>query len=217
MTDNYNGNIIKFNASWDFITYKHFANDQFTFLKIIENKLFITGYNGFYQLDANLNLIKIYNSTAANYRSLYFNKINGYFYLCSLNQYSISVLDIDLNFKKTINMQSTGPITTIAGSNQNLYVGTYTGNVIVLENELIIKTFTRVCEKLISSITIDAFGFMYISCSQEIRVYDINGKFLSSFVLTQNLFQTGIDSSGRLIVFNSYTNTSTGSKIDIFY
>ena len=96
-----------------------------------------------------------------------------------------------------------------------LFVGTKNGSVLVLENETIKTVYNDVCEQTstVSSILIDEFGYMAVTCYQinMVHLYNVNGANMNISIPTAaRPFNIAIDSHGRLIINTPY-------ELDIYY
>ena len=68
------------NKNWSFISSKTFTSPAY--IITIENSIYITGSSNLWKLDQNLNNLIQCNATGTvNYRGLYFNSTNRFFYV----------------------------------------------------------------------------------------------------------------------------------------
>ena len=229
VSDFSNGNIVQFNDNWQYLVYRCISVFQFstyiiyylyhfrplasaTFIKTINDQLYISGYNGIYNLDTNMNYIKQYSLVSAYYNGIYYNKSSEKIYVASNRLNRIDVFNTSLEILRSISTSVN--VVGLNGYLNSVYAGTASGQILIIQNEtLTFRTFPKICSSNnVASITIDTVGFMYISCQNEnmLKMFHINGANTGISLSTSgSLFQTSMDSKGRMII--------CGATFDIFY
>ena len=128
-------------------------------------------------------------------------------------KFSIEVFDLNLRFVDSIPTQTYRPY-SLQGYKNYIYAGLLTGGqLLVIENKVIIKTVSA-CSSIISSILINHYGYMAISCPNQKAIY---------LYYTANVSYTGMnltfevnpsvinfDSNGRFVLISTY-------QIDIYF
>ena len=202
--------IIIFDANWQYLTFKSF--NQTINIITVNNNLYFSCYFNIYKTDKYLNIIIQYNAPAsATYRGLYFNSLNNTIYVTGFSK--IYIFDLNLNLVDSISTSGFSSW-SIQGYKNYFYVGTQAGQLLVIENKVIIKTITVCNGTLVSSILTDNFGFMAISC-----LFDQ----ISYLFYSENVSYTGMsmaysvkpwfmnfDMNGRFVLISP-------SQIDIYY
>ena len=179
----------------------------------VNNSLYISSNEYLYKTDENLKIISQYYSQSAFYRGLYYNSSSNLIYVAGNMINEINIFDQDLNLNDTIST-SFNPPWSIQGYKNYIYVGTTTGKLFVIENKDIIQIFVVCSGSYLTSIVIDHFGYMALSCNTDQKVY---------FYYSANLSYTGInvmyevepyfinfDSHGRFVVISRH-------QVDIYY
>ena len=174
------------------------------FIKAVDNQLYITGNNGFYNLDQSMNFINTYAYSSATYRGLYCNQTNRRFYAVSPTLNRIDIFDFNLKLLRSLTNSYTS--NGLNGNLISIYAGTSTGNIVVYRNEsYVYRSFTSVCTADVLSITIDASGFMYVSCNAPenlLKVFHVNGANTGiTFVIINNVY-VGVISKLRLFIIS---------------
>ena len=193
-----------FDANWQYLTYKSFNSPAF--MISVNNSLYITVSNYIYKTDKYLNIISQYNNQAAGYMGLFFNSLINTIYVAGYSHYAIDVFDLNLTLVDSISTPNYQPYSIQLYRNY-IYTGTISsGNLLVIENKVIIRTVSVCTGTFISSILIDNFGFMALSCFNEKKVYlhysaTVNYTGMS---LTHTVYPHFInfDSNGRFVVIS---------------
>jgi hypothetical protein len=73
-----NSHVVLFNENWEYQTYKT-TSIQGSFVKVVDNELYIVGDSNFYKTDKDVNVTESYQNSGAVYRGLYFNKRQRFF------------------------------------------------------------------------------------------------------------------------------------------
>ncbi len=171
----------------------------------IDKELYITGNGNIQKRDQNLNLIKQFNNAGVTYRGIYYNKTNDLIYVAAEAKQRIDTFNRNLTLVKNISTPGYSPH-SIAEYDSKMYVSTMDGSILVIENGVIIRNFTTVCNK-ISSIMIDTYGKMLVLSETKsfVYLYHTNGSNLGTAISTSSspLF-INFDSKGRLIITSQY-------------
>ncbi len=166
-----------------------------------------------YKTDKSLNIVKSSaTSLMSSYLDSWYDQSRDLIYITSHNNQRIDVYDRNLSLLKTISVTGHYP-KSIMGYNASLYVGTLEGDVLVIENDRIIRSFKVCTGYYVHNIHIDASGNMALSCymDQLIKLYTVTGlnMNLSKRITSPPTF-FDIDSKGRLVVL-------TSNEIGIYY
>jgi DNA-binding beta-propeller fold protein YncE len=201
-----------FDENWEYQKNISFANNSLAYAIEIENELYITGNHAVYKTDKSLNIINaFYNTGLSTYRGIYYNKTSDLIYVADFTTYyCISVFNRNLTFIESINIgyKPYG----LADYDEKLFVGTMNGTILVIQNKIVIKTFSTICNA-ISSLLIDNDGYMIIACysPNAAYIYHTNGTNTGKQIKTGGVpMFINFDSKGRLII-------SSTSRINIYY
>ena len=195
------------NDQWSFISYKYFGTPHY--IISIDNSLYMTGNLNIWKVDQGLNILINYNPTSTPlYRGISYNPSNGLIYVVAYNLNEIQVFDLDLTLIRRFSTSPHYPHTIIFSSNQ-LYVGTYEGNILVYlffyQNEILIRQQFNGCDgnsAVITSIYFDPNGYMTTSCweTNKLYLFSPNGSLTGKSITTPPYPQyIGFDSKGRFI------------------
>jgi hypothetical protein len=204
ITDYINNHVIMFNGSWIYQTFKSFTKP--TYLKAIENELFISGDNYFCKTDKNLNVIKTYSNLAVRYRGIYYNQTSSNLVVTGFQSNQILFFDRNLTLLNSVSTNTYNPY-GINGFKNELFVGTTTGVILVLENSVITKIYNIMCSGIIDSLIIDNVGFMAAACygNSFAILYHTNGTNLNFSKQTVSpLQEIKIDSRERLLINSNH-------------
>ena len=181
-------------------------------IKAIRNQLYIAGEDGFYHLDINMNTVKTFSNPAAGYRRIYYNQTNGQIYVAGFILRRIDVFDLNLTFLKSISTNNMS-VYVLTGYLNSIYVGTSSGDILVIQNENVIFTYFSVCNNLLVTLKFDTNGYMYALCYSPdniLKVFYINGANTGISLYALNALTVSIDSKGRMVIFRD-------SALDIYY
>jgi hypothetical protein len=196
--------ILILNESWSQVSSKQFGvTVTVNYLTTIGNSLYVTGRPNIWKLDQNLNILIQYNATGdPYYEGIYFNSTNNFIYIAPANLYAIHVFDLNLSLNHTFSTSSYRPW-SIAGYNDQLYLGDISGSILVVVNEVIIRTFKGCNGNLVqlNYILFDQCGYLATSCdNNELYLYHSNGTYLSkNFNASTRTKYIGYDSKGNFI------------------
>jgi hypothetical protein len=175
----------------------------------INNEIFITADNAIYKSDKSLNLVKSYIRTGAWYRGIYYNYTADILY-ASGGSYSIDLFNRNLSFISSISL--TNPW-ALRKKNGKLYVGLSDGSISVLENNLVVKNITTLCNGHISSIVFDTNDLMAVLCHSNnmLYLYSTNGSYTGKSMVTPSTPRfMNYDLNGHFIIAGS-------SQINLYY
>jgi hypothetical protein len=96
----------------------------------------------------------------SHYHGIYYNKSSELIYVGTLRTEKIDIFNCNLELVGIIRTPGNNPY-TIAEYDNKLFVGTYGGNILVIENGIITQNFTTVCSN-IYSIMLDSYGYMLV-------------------------------------------------------
>jgi len=193
------------NESWSYVSSKTFSLPAY--LTTIGNSIYAIGTANIWKLDQNLNILIQYNATKyngtnPNYRGIYINSANNLIYTAPYAFKVIHVFNLNFSFSHNISTSTYNPY-SIAGYNNQLYVGTLNGFILVIENEIFVRAF-RGCNgnsTTLSSIIFDNCGLMATSCdTEQLYLYYPNGTYIGkSFNTPANPRYIGYDSRGQFV------------------
>ena len=198
----YNANTVyTFNDNWSFVSSKTFPLPAY--MITVENSIYMSGNLHLWKLDKDLNVLIQYNATGTGYRSLYLNSTNKFLYVTPHYLTEIHVFDLNLTLNHSFSILPYLPY-SITGYNNQLYVGTRNGTVLVFRNETIVNQF-NVCGGnyvQLSSILFDEFGYIATSCEIDNKLYlnFANGTYTGKTMVTpNNPYYSGFDSKGHFV------------------
>jgi hypothetical protein len=202
--DFYNQKIVMFDEYWQYKNDLKITN--FAHAITIVKEIYISGEGKIQKRDQNLNLIKeFYNSGVQSYRGIYYNKTNDLIYVGTVGKQRIDVFNRDLTLVGIISTPGYGPF-SIAEYDNKMFVASTEGSILVIENGVIIRSFTTVCG-FITSIMIDTYGNMLVLsvANSLVFLYHANGSNLGTPISTSRspLF-INFDSNGRFIITSQY-------------
>ncbi len=198
------GKIFVFDENWNYVSSKSSFPSVYYMIPV-GNYFYITGRDNIWKTDQQLNVSIRYNSTGSSpgYRGLYHNSTNDLIYVAPVNLQMIHVFNLNLTLNDTISITPYWPW-SINENNNELYVGTTNGTILVIVNKQIIKQFNG-CNKQsvdIYSILFDNFNNMATSCDNyQLYLYNTAGTYLNKSILTvSSPMYIGLDSKSRLVV-----------------
>ena len=166
----------------------------------IECYLYITGRFSIWKLDAQLNVLKAYNTSGLPwFKGLYYTPINQSIYTVAYNLNSIQWFDLNLNFNGSISL----PLKpwSIAGYINQLFVGTTSGDILVIMNNIIVNKFNG-CNARLNSILLDKFNIckMVTACdSSQVLLLFSNGTSRNQYITLSVPEYIGFDSKSRFV------------------
>ena len=176
------------------------------------NKIYVINNNGIYKLNITLSIIQKYDATGLNLIGMYYNSTNDTIYVSTQKYQGILIFSLDLILLDYINLTSNLP-TILQGYYNQLYVGTNTGNILIIENKLVIKSVYLGGNSLITSILFDNYGYVIVGYYgyNYINLYYSN--FTDARYRISNIdhpFDLKFDSFGRFVIL-------TWSQITVHY
>jgi hypothetical protein len=191
------------NESWSYLSSKTFSNPAY--LITIGISLYATGESNIWKLDQNLITLIQYNSNGTpRYRGIYYNSRNNFIYVAPSDFTVIHVFYLDLTFRNDFSTSTYNPW-SIAEYNNQMYVGTKNGIILVIVNENIFRLFNG-CNGnsvVLTYIFFDEYSYMVTSCEDPINqlyLYYPNGTYLNKKSTTRNNPRYfGYDSKGHFI------------------
>ena len=209
--------IVTFNQFWIYQGYRSLPYSNTYTAKWVDGYFYFSSDNYFYKTYSNYAVIKYYQNTKAFYREFFYDSSSSKFYVAPYNLPRIDVFDISCSLIQSISLGNQQPY-ALVGFNRNLYASVLNNNqVLVIQDGLVTKYFTvnqcPIAKSQISSITVDSFGYLAMSCfaSNQVVVYDSNGNYMNTSTSTSpNPYITAIDSKGRFVLMSS-------TSLDIYY
>ena len=158
-----------FDENWEFKTVSSNIAKP-VFIKPVGNELFIAAENGVYKTDKDVNILASYTSSGAGYRGIFYLKATDHVVVANTASNRIEIFYRNLTYITNI------PIPTMPYSfgeyEGNMFVGTSTGQIIVINNNYqIIKTYITGCTSYILSFIIDPEGYLLYFCDSNFGVY----------------------------------------------
>ena len=200
------------NDNWKLVSNKTFAYPAY--MITIGTSLYMTGGSTVWKLDENLNVVIPYKATgnSPSYRGLCYNPNNSLIYVAPNNLSVIHIFDLNLTFLHNISTTPYQPF-SITGYNNQLYVGTTNGTVLVIQNEIIVNQFNG-CggnNVWLTSVVFDDYGYMATSCrdpSNTLYLLYVNGTSTGKTIATRVFpYYIGFDSKGDFIQISAHQIT----------
>ena len=197
------------NDNWSFLSFKTFPNP--TFMITVENSLYLTGQSNIWKLDLNLNVLIQYTATVTVwYRGLYFNSTNRLLYVAPYALTEIHVFNLNPTLSHSFLISPYRPW-SFEGYNNQLYVGTTNGIVLVVQNDVIVNQFNGCGGNSIwlTSILFDHYGYFATSCyNDKLYLLFANGTYTGKVITTPiNPFYIGFDSKDHFIQLSKSQTT----------
>ncbi len=196
--------IFVFDEDWNYVSNKSSFPEVYYMIPV-GNYFYITGNDNIWKTDQQLNVSIRYNSTGSSplYRGLYYNSTNDLIYVASSNLRVIHVFNFNLTLNDSISITPYQPW-SINENNNELYVGTTNGTMLVIVNKQIMKQFNGCNGQsvFLFSILFDDFNNMATSCANyQFYLYNTSGSYLNKSIPTDsNPMYIGLDSKSRLVV-----------------
>jgi hypothetical protein len=207
VTEFWQGKIFVFDENWNYVSTK--SSFSYVYYMIPGgNYFYITGNGNIYKTDQQLNVLIRYDSTGSFplYRGLYQNSTNDLIYVAPFALQVIHVFNLNLTLNDSISITPYRPW-SINENNNELYVGTTNGTVLVIVNKQIIKQFNGCNGQsvFLFSILFDDFNNMATSCdNKQLHLYNTAGTYLNKSIPTVSSPRyIGLDSKSRLVVVTS--------------
>ena len=191
------------NDEWKLRSIKSLSHPSY--MISIHNSLYMTGERNVWKVDKELNiLINYYRGDRPIYRGISYNSSNDLIYVATFWKNEIRVFNLDLTLIRRFSTLPYAPGAITVSSNQ-LYVGTFTGIILVYQNEILIKQFDG-CNGYsdwLSSVLFDQNGYMATSCSGRLHLFYPNGSLIGkSITVPPESEYIGFDSKGRFILIS---------------
>ena len=202
------GKIFVFDDNWNYVSNKSsFLNVNYMIPG--GNYFYITSNDNIWKTDQQLNvLITHTNSTGSSpkYTGLYYNSTKNLIYVALCYLEVIHVFNLNLTLNDSISITPYQPY-SIKEHNNELYVGTDNGTMLVISNKQIIKQFNACNGQSVKlySIIFDDFNNMATSCdNNQLYLYNTAGTYLNKSIPTVSFpMYIGLDSKSRLVVVTS--------------
>ena len=215
ITDFLNNMIFVFDANWNLIMNRSFQKPAN--IITVGTSLYITSDSIISRTDRNLNVLSQYiaSGIVPQYRGIVYNSTNNVIYVVA--HFTSTVHTFNLNPTLTSSLvvsPMSSYIYSISILNNQWYVGTRAGTIMVIFNNQITKQFNACAgnSEFIYSILFDGFGKMATACdNRQVYFYDSNGvNLLKSFLVSNNPLDIGFDSNLKFYVIAI-------SKIEIYF
>ena len=209
-TDWSESRIIIFSEKWKYKNFKNFKNPA-NMIRV-EDSLYITAQYSIYKTDKDLNLIQQHNcseGTNPSYRGILFNSKNSTLYVVGYELRMIYEFTLEFEIIDSFPTPKYYPW-SIQEYDNKLFVGTYSGVILVIVNRIIVKTFNA-CNgcynSMVTSMIFNKKGFIYVTSSSLslIYLYNNNGSYTGISMRTPNYpYFTGYDSKGRFVIISKF-------------
>ena len=192
------------NDEWKYLTSKSFSNPAY--MITIDNNLYIVCNSYLYKTDKYLNILNTYQPTSSpSYRGIYYNSTSRLIYTVGESSKTIEIFDLNPSLNQNISVSSYTP-RSITEFNNQLYVGTSNGTILVIVNKAVSR-LSNGCGGnyvYITSLLFDQNGILSTLCDgHNIYSYYPNGTLLRTGLVTASKPQyMGFDSKGRFIVIS---------------
>ncbi len=166
----------------------------------VNRELYVTTGNGILKYDRNLNELNSYYGNP--YMGIFYNTTNGHLIATVDGGSSFDVFDLNLTFLRTIDATPFAA-TSFYLHDGRLYSGTYSGFVLVFENEIMIYTFITLCPGYIGSVLVDGYNHMAVACTSnnKVYIYHINGTYMNFYKdIASSPIYMGYDARGKFIL-----------------
>ncbi len=197
------GKIFVFDENWNYVSNKS-SFPAVAYMIPVGNYFYITGNDYIWKTDQQLNVFIRYNSTGSSpkHGGLYYNSTDDLIYVAIEALQVIHVFNLNLILNDIISITPHSPW-SINEHNNELYVGTTDGTMLVIVNKQIIKQFNGCNQQSVYlySILFDEFNNMATSCSNyQLYLYKTSGSYLNKSMPTvSSPTYIGLDSKSRLV------------------
>ena len=216
--------LFEYDTNWNFvkeIPNSFFNNETLHDFKFIDRMIYATKYGGIYQYTSNWTEFAFYLNAVLYHKIIYDKK--GDKLLATRNTDSlIDVFDRNLKFLKSIRIPNTA--SDIKEYNNKFFIATFSSKVFVLQNDVVVTSFSTFCVYSIRALAIDLNGLLAIACSNTtIYVYNSIGEYMNiswtSFEVSF-LRDMSFDIEGNFVITTSngvyLINTQTSTIPSIF-
>ncbi len=205
VADFFGNTIFILNDEWKYLTSKSFSNPAY--MITIDDNLYIICDSYLYKTDKYLNILNTYQPTSSpSYRGIYYNSTSRLIYTVGESSKTIEIFDLNPSLNQTISVSSYTP-RSISEFNNQLYVGTSNGTILVIVNKAVSRLFNGCGGSYvyITSLLFDQNGILSTLCNgHNVFSYYSNGTLLrTGFVTASNPQYMGLDSKGRFIVISA--------------
>ncbi len=191
-----------------------------SYIKQVNNELFISNFVRLIKTDLNLNIIKEITTSLNSYpRGITHDDSCNDWILHAINSDSASDNKIDV-YNRNLTLVDSIPVAltykpySVLYYENKMFVGTYVnGNIIVIQNKSISQVWTTPCTGTIISVNIDQYGYIMVSCFSQKQLFLLykNGTYTGkSLNTTYSPTFASIDQKGRIIV-------NGGGKLQLFF
>jgi len=212
VTNWYKGEIYVF-QEWSYLAKKS-SFPYVNYMTQTDNLFYVTGLSSIWKTDEQMNVLIKYSSTGSipDYRGLYYNRINRLIYVASYNLQLIHIFNLSLTLNDTISISPYKPC-SINEYNNQLFVGTSVGRMLIIINSSIVKEFNGCNGQSVTlfSILFDEYYNIATAClNNQLYFYNRNGNYLNKNIPTISTpYYIGFDSKSRLVVV-------TNSQISLY-
>ncbi len=199
-----------YDEDWNFKFKINLTLAGINYIKQVNNKLFISSYNRLIKTDLQLNIIKEIKTTPnTDSRGITHDDSCNDWILHAIRSNVSSGNKIDI-YNSNLTLVDSIPVAltykpySVINYGKKILVGTLeNGRLLIIENKSISQVWTTPCTGMVSSINIDQYGYIMISCFSTNKIFllykngtstgkSLNTTFRPSFV--------SVDQKGRIIV-----------------
>ena len=195
-----------FDANWNYLLLLSFTalNLYPALYMIVVNGEFYFSLQNTYGLThttSQLKLLNTFNNDAGKYRSLCYDQVNKTVIAANFVSNRIDIFSQNLTLLSSISFASPVGL-CVHGS--RIYASHWLNSnyISVIQNGNVINNFTTLCSQMLSSITVDSYGYLALSCRSNniLYLYHVNGSYMNKYFSLANLFYANYDTQNRLAI-----------------
>jgi hypothetical protein len=193
-----NGKIVTYNENWEYQSIKTFT--QPAYMKQVDTDLYISTGTAIIKTDKNLSVLASFTMSSTN-RGIQYDEQTDTI-LTVISSSHINIFDRNLTLLGNITTYPDTPY-NLEYHNGFFFIGTTTNKVLKMQNKTIISSFITKCTGVITSVLVDDFGYIAVSCytNNMVYLYNTNGSYMNKSISTPNCpMDIKIDSKGRFII-----------------
>ena len=150
----------------------------------------------------NLTLLQSYGSQIGSYSALVYDLNNQIIYAANYNASSLDTFDINFNLLNTISLPNRPYAVNYYAS--RICVCYYNNaNIAVIENGIVINTFTTQCPQFVGTLSVDTLGQILVPCQNTTTtyLYNKNVTYMNLYIKAGSInYWAGYDARYRLAI-----------------